>query len=906
MLAFLSWYLVTSILGLLTFPLAYRLFPALADRGYSLSRALGLLIWGYIFWLLASLGIAPNNLAGLLFALLILASLSAWSFWKTTRDHSNTDDQSSLHAPRSSLLTNHSSLIIWLKSHLRLILTTELLFLLSFAFLAVIRAANPEIVGTEKPMELAFINAILRSPSFPPSDPWLSGYAISYYYFGYVLTAMLARLTGVLGSVAFNLMLSLLFALSAVGAYGILYNLLSAWQRKTADRPLTTGDFQSEIVNRKSEIVNRKSSIGLPLLAPLFLLLVSNLEGFLEVLHKHGIFWPSNPQLATHNFWTWLDLKDLNLPPVQPFSWIPDRYLWWWRASRVIQDFDLAHVWHEIIDEFPFFSYLLGDLHPHVLAMPFGLLAVAAALNLFLGGWRGETNLFGYRLSISRSGFLLSALILGGLAFLNTWDILAYTALVLGAYVLFRVQERGWSWQRLEDLVALGLPLGALAILLYLPFYTSFSSQAGGILPNLIFPTRGAQLWVMFGALFLPIFCLLFYLWRGEKQSAGWLWGIGLALGLTLLLWLFSWAMGWLANLRLPDFAASFLQSQGATTVRDFFITATRQRLAYFGGLLTLLFLIASSIAFLVKITPLSSSADQSTPLAPPSSLDAPRSTLHAPPSTLHAPRSSPIVNRKSPIVNRRSSIINRKSSIENPSSFVLLLILLASLLVLAPEFVYLRDQFGWRMNTIFKFYYEAWALWSLAAAFGAALLLTELRRLWNWVYTLGLTLLLFAALTYPPLSLLTKTNGFHPSFGWTLDGAAHLDRDYPADAEAIRWLQSAPYGIIVEATIVDASYSDYAHISTYSGLPTVLGWPMHESQWRGSYTDQGSRLDDIRRLYETSDWNTAQAFLSQYQVRYVYVGTLERAAYRVNETKFQRFLQPAYQNGGVTVYEVP
>jgi len=72
------------------------------------------------------------------------------------------------------------------------------------------------------------------------------------------------------------------------------------------------------------------------------------------------------------------------------------------------------------------------------------------------------------------------------------------------------------------------------------------------------------------------------------------------------------------------------------------------------------------------------------------------------------------------------------------------------------------------------------------------------------------------------------------------------------------------------------------------------------------AYAEQRSRLDDIQRLYETSDWNMAQAILSQYHVRYVYVGTLERVAYRVNETKFQRFLQPVYQNGSVTIYEVP
>jgi uncharacterized membrane protein len=257
--------------------------------------------------------------------------------------------------------------------------------------------------------------------------------------------------------------------------------------------------------------------------------------------------------------------------------------------------------------------------------------------------------------------------------------------------------------------------------------------------------------------------------------------------------------------------------------------------------------------------------------------------------------------------------LTNDEANFHQPSAighqpFVLLLILLGALLVLAPEFVYLRDQFGWRMNTIFKFYYQAWLLWSLAAAFSVAVTLTGLRRVWNWLYTIGLVILLFAALTYPTLGLLAKTDNFHPPFGLTLDGAAHLGRDneYPEDADAIRWLQTAPYGVIAEATSPTASYSDYAHISTYTGLPTVLGWPMHEGQWRGGYAEQGTRMDDIQRLYETNDWTVAQAILSQYQVRYVYVGTLERSAYRVSEAKFQRFLHPVYQYGNVTIYEVP
>ncbi|RPH61852.1 MAG: hypothetical protein EHM81_03405, partial [Chloroflexi bacterium] len=220
MIQFIFWYLTLTLLGLLTFPLAWRLFPALADRGYALSRALGLLLWGFIFWLAVSLGIAQNDTGGLLLSLAALLALSVWALWRAGRGQWTMDDKPVVNGLRST--------VEWAKSNLRHVLTVEALFLVAFAVWAFVRANNPETVGTEKPMEIAFINAILRSPTFPPHDPWLSGYGISYYYFGYVLAAMLAKFTATSGGVAFNLMLALVFGLSAVGAYGLLYNLLGA------------------------------------------------------------------------------------------------------------------------------------------------------------------------------------------------------------------------------------------------------------------------------------------------------------------------------------------------------------------------------------------------------------------------------------------------------------------------------------------------------------------------------------------------------------------------------------------------------------------------------------------------------------------------------------------------------
>jgi YYY domain-containing protein len=849
MLSFFAWYLLVTILGWLTFPLAFRLFPALADRGFSLARTFGMLVWGYAFWMMASLGIVQNDGGGLLLGLVVLVAVSG-----------------------SGLVRKEArrSLGEWIASNWRLVVTVEILFFLAFAFLAFVRAGNPEIAGTEKPMELAFINAILHSPTFPPHDPWLSGYAISYYYFGYVMTAMLAKATGTQGSVAFNLMLSLVFALSTVGAYGVLYNLLAAW-RKNHPSPAP-----------------RRPLTGLPLLGPFFLLIVSNFEGFLEVLHRLGLFWKFGANgTATSAFWKWLDLQDLRDAPALPFGWMPERFYWWWRASRVITEYNLAHQWYEIIDEFPFFSYLLGDLHPHVLAMPFGLLAVGVALNLFQGGWKGETKLGFYRLPVRLMGLFFGGLVLGGLAFLNTWDILSGFALLVGAYALARTLESGWGWKRLQDVFALGVPLGLLAILLYLPFYAGFSSQAGGILPNLENPTRGVHLWVMFGPLFLAIIAYLIYLWRAERRPANWKLGFGLAAILAVLLWIFSWLLGLLAKIKMPDFVASYLANEGFLSAALYFSAAMLRRISFIGGFLTLLVLLGAALAFLIK-------ADGG--------------------------------GQKIGIIEEKEHLPSH--FVPQPASFILFLILLGALLVLTPEFVFLRDQFNNRMNTIFKFYYQAWLLWSLAAAFGVAVLLQNLRGAWNWVYRIGLTLVLFMALVYPILGLLTKTNNFQiPAFTknlkaaraagdphawqtaaqvWTLDGGAFFDKIEPDDMAAAAWLRTAPYGIIVEATKPDASYSDYARISTYSGLPTVLGWPMHEGQWRGSYEPQGTRQDDIRRLYETSIWEEAQAVLLQYQIRYVCVGTLERSIYHLNESKFQQHFTPVFQQGQVTIYEVP
>jgi uncharacterized membrane protein len=250
--------------------------------------------------------------------------------------------------------------------------------------------------------------------------------------------------------------------------------------------------------------------------------------------------------------------------------------------------------------------------------------------------------------------------------------------------------------------------------------------------------------------------------------------------------------------------------------------------------------------------------------------------------------------------------ILLRESSAEasRPSAnvFVVGMTAIGVLLVLGPEFVYLHDLFGTRMNTVFKFYFAAWILLGLAAAYVATELWPRRLTIAGATRLLMLTPLLLG-LVYPILATWTKTSGFHRPQGATLDGIAHLEQETPDDYAAIQWIQKhLPTGVLAEA--VGGSYTEFARISAHTGLSTVLGWDFHEVQWRNGVEGQGSRRDDIRMLYETREAEEAETIIDRYGIDFVYVGPLERRTYQpLVEQKFAAFLVPVYSQGEVTIY---
>ena len=776
--AVLVWWLVVQLVGLLALPLTYWVFKGLPDRGYAFARPLGLLLAGYVFWLAGNLGLLRNSLGGVIVALMVLAALSLYFGRRELGLGRRESDDS-------------PTLWQFIRDNKAVVIATELIFFLVLALWVWYRSYSPDIAtsGGEKFMEYAFINAILRSPTLPPADPWLSGFAISYYHFGYIILSMLIRLSGLASNIAFNLSLSLLFALTLTGAFSLVYNLVRLGQRRMGTT--STG-----------------KAIGFGVLGGVLLGIMGNLEGFFERLYARGI--------GSAGFWRWLDIRNLSDPPVGGAA-LPERYLWWWRASRVLQDYDPLGNSIEIIDEFPFFSFMLGDIHPHVLALPFAMLMLALALNLLadrdgslLRGLKSFTPLL-----------VLYAVCLGGMAFLNTWDFPLYLGIVGLAFMArLYIEEGAFTRKWLLDAVTTLLLLAVLGVIFYLPFYIGFQSQAGGPTLNLWAKTLVQHYLVMFG-----VFIFIFI---GMLAAVG-----------TGVVRKLSTSTNWRPSALVIGGIATLLVAASLTTGR---------------WLALLLSLLMAFAAFCLWRLLQGEESDQ----------------------------------------------------LDLATIFALLLMFVGLGLTWVIEFVFLKDTFGNRMNTIFKFYFQAWTLMAVSGAYGVYYVLRRTRAVGRYLFGAGFIALLLAGLVYPIFAAPNRAGNFQREP--TLDGITYTAQYWPGDYAATEWLKATVKepAVILEAN--GGSYTQYGRVSAMTGIPTLLGWGGHELQWRGSYDEPGRREPDIEKAYHSMDVDEVKAILDEYNVTYVYVGQLEREKFRLSDPmidKFGAFMDLVYEGQGVRIYQV-
>ncbi|HEY85205.1 MAG TPA: hypothetical protein G4N96_08870, partial [Chloroflexi bacterium] len=236
------------------------------------------------------------------------------------------------------------------------------------------------------------------------------------------------------------------------------------------------------------------------------------------------------------------------------------------------------------------------------------------------------------------------------------------------------------------------------------------------------------------------------------------------------------------------------------------------------------------------------------------------------------------------------------------PETFVLILLLMGLLLPLSVEFAFLRDLFNNRMNTVFKFYFQAWILLALASAFGVYYVNQALRGVGRAVWQVLVAVMVLGGLVYPVLAIPNKANNFQAKP--TLDGIAWVANQHPDDYAAIQWLRqnAPPDAIILERP--GKSYRYHSRMSALTGRPTLLGWDFHEAQWRGNYDEQSLRQPDIEMLYNGLDPATTLTLLDKYAITYVIVGPLEKEIYSLKGLlKFEQFLDVAFERGNVTIY---
>jgi len=219
---------------------------------------------------------------------------------------------------------------------------------------------------------------------------------------------------------------------------------------------------------------------------------------------------------------------------------------------------------------------------------------------------------------------------------------------------------------------------------------------------------------------------------------------------------------------------------------------------------------------------------------------------------------------------------------------FVLVLFSFGTLLVIIPEFFYMKDIYPahFRANTMFKLGYQAFIMMSIASTFVFYKISYLTKFFWKIFLKTIFVLMLFFVLVYPFFAI--------PSYYGNLkktpeiDGSLWLKDFYPQDKEIIDYLNKHVSGqpVILEAQ--GDSYTDYERISAFTGLPTVAGWWVHEWLWRGSAEVVGKRIPDIVEIYEGKDIEKTKALLKKYHIKYVVVSQLERQKYpNLNEKKF-------------------
>jgi YYY domain-containing protein len=258
------------------------------------------------------------------------------------------------------------------------------------------------------------------------------------------------------------------------------------------------------------------------------------------------------------------------------------------------------------------------------------------------------------------------------------------------------------------------------------------------------------------------------------------------------------------------------------------------------------------------------------------------------------------------------SKIKSKHFQITPSDIFVGILIVLSTLLIVIPEFVYVKDIYPahYRANTMFKLVYQSFIMLSLSSGYIIVRIFLDnkfsILNRWQWklvYWFMGLSILTLVSV-YPYFAIKSYFGDLKTYSG--LNGTNYLKVLYPNDFDAIQWINKNIKGqpVILEAQ--GDSYTDYARVSANTGLPTVLGWTVHEWLWRGSYDIPAPRIPEIEKMYQSSSLDETKTLLGKYNVSLVFVGDLERQKYiDINEEKFKSLGKSIFQKGDTKIFKI-
>ncbi len=591
----------------------------------------------------------------------------------------------------------------------KLILREEILFLAVFLMWTYLAGFHPQAYGTEKFMDYGFMEAMMRSKILPARDLWYSQGHINYYYGGQYFAVFLTKITGSKVEITYNLMRMFVAAFAFVLPFSLVYQMM-------IDR------IKSHLTKRKKVIpalAGITAGLGVSIAGNMHYVVYSKLIPWIEKLSGNGnvdnYWFPNATRYIGHN------------PDV------PDK----------------------TIHEFPCYSFVLGDLHAHVVNIMFVLLLLGI-LYAWLGtnggkrDWKRdmrEKNFWKQELLMPH--ILLAGVLLGMFQWTNYWDFVIYFVVTAGTILFGNIRRFGGKGKRICIVTAAQiLEILLISEVVILPFTLKFETMVYGVAlaQN---HSRFYQLLVLWG---LPVM---------------------------------------------------------VTSV--FLISVCYERF------------------------------------------------------------------RKK----RNRSIYKFMRSMALPDLFGVILGLCAVGLVVIPELVYVRDIYengNARANTMFKLTYQAYIMFGIFMGYG-------IFRLW----TVSKKKIFKICAGISCFFLIWTTGYFGNSveawFGrvwepWRYQGlnaVTFLETDFPEDAAGIRWLKANIEEVPVVLEANGDSYTGFERVSATTGLPTILGWYVHEWLWRSNVEDINNKSADIAKIYTSADEKDVRELLKKYDVSYIFVGAKER-----------------------------